>query len=111
LKASTIKSFYLKTKCFPFDSPIDGEKGENFGQTIWDKSVVLFGIRQGKHIDNMRNMVKAFPPPQKRWALLSSCSVISIKGVKPFLMFLKSLLIIAMNINLKNTNERKLFSI
>jgi hypothetical protein len=44
LKASTIKSFYLKIGCFPFDSPIHGEKGENFGQTIWDKSVVLFGI-------------------------------------------------------------------
>jgi hypothetical protein len=44
LKASTIKSFYLKIGCFPFDSAIDGEKGENFRQTVWDKSVVLFGI-------------------------------------------------------------------
>jgi hypothetical protein len=44
LKASTIKSFYLKIERLRFDSPIHGEKGENFGQTIWDKSVVLFGI-------------------------------------------------------------------
>jgi hypothetical protein len=51
-----------------------GEKGENFTQNIWDKSVVLLGTYWGTH--EKQKILKKNPPPsslEKNWALLFLC--------------------------------------
>ncbi len=50
LKTLQNRNLYLKMKCFPFGLAIYGKMGGgNFGQSIWDKSVVLLGTYWRTH--------------------------------------------------------------
>ncbi len=75
----------------------------NFGESIWDKSVVLLGTSWGtwwEHIGNRKinSKIQHFPKPKRKrktWAILSACWAFSLAACKfYFLKFLFTIFIL-----------------